>query len=655
MAGLITAAALVSACLGWGLALLRALGGRALLSPAEHAAYAAVLGMGTVGWLAFPVALIVGANGGAAALVAGGGLLMLALLRRDLRPDPTRPSVREGGGITPLTWLLLAAILAVAGLDLSAALVPPVDADSMAYHFALPKHFLGTGRIEFIPQAVEAAIPLLFHMTYMLALSLGGEPGLTLWCGLSAWFLPLAAFALARRHLDLDWSLALLVAVKSLPAVVYGSPAGQIEVRIAAMFLVAAILAARSLPLNAAGPAALAGLAAGFCGAAKYSGLLAPAVCGLILLGGIGTIRRALAFAVAALLAGGQWYAWNGLHTGDPLFPLLWGLVPYSAEAHWDETMTRAMQGTMAGELGVPKSLFWLLAYPFKATFDGMPIFESSRTGFGLLPVLLLPFAVAGWVRRGCPRGGELGCLGLACLLGYVLWFFGGASQRVRHFLPELIPLLLILMVAAARAVESRMALARPLAAGIALALLIQLGGQAVYSAFNLRHLLHGGSRDQYLTYNIAAYPVVQWLNTHLGSRDKAMLVERELIYLVDVPVHYAPPNDDGRIRLLEPLPPPSLFLGQLRAQGVTHVVIYSVTTDQPDLMHRQRVGLDGRMADLVDAGCANVQAVVESPPLLQSRTLRISDSDGLIKHYVVALERACSLDTTEAWGEARR
>lgn len=650
MEGLIAALALMASCLGWGLSALRLLRARPLLTAQEHAAWAAIIGMGLSGWLTFPASLALGANRPSILLITAGGILLLALLRRDLAPGAGRPAARPVGEFSLLTWGLLGAAALVAIFDLAAGLVPPVDADSMAYHFAQPKRFLEAGRIQFIPQAVEAAIPLLFHMTYMQALALGGELGLTLWCGLSSWLLPLAAFATARRHLNLNWAIALMVAVKSMPAVVYGSPAGQIEVRLAAMFLVAAVTASRARPSDDWRPAALAGLAAGFCAGAKYSGLLAPAVCGLVLIGGWSKLPRMAAFGLAALLGGGQWYLWNGLNTGDPLFPLLWGLVPYSAAAHWDESMSQALRSTLAGEMGVPKSLFWLLAYPLKATFDGLPIFESARTGFGVLPVLLVPFALAGWFlrRRTWKPGGELGVLVIICLAGYVLWFVGGASQRVRHFLPELVPLLLVLMVAAARAGESVKAIARPLGCGIALTLLLQLGGQAVYSAYTLRHLVHGGGRDEYLAHNIAAYPVVQWLNTHLGRDDRIMLVERELVFHITVPSHYSPPTEDGRIRLSDPVPVLPEFLRQLRAQGITHVLVYSITPSQPPFMQWERTGWDGRVAELVDAGCASVQAELDSPVPFASRTLRTPGATATIKHYVIALSRLpCALDPT--------
>ena len=71
---------------------------------------------------------------------------------------------------------MLAGVLALVLIfDLFEALAPPADADTMAYHFAIPKNFLRAGGIYFIPRVTDGAIPLLLHMTFIPPMALGGE------------------------------------------------------------------------------------------------------------------------------------------------------------------------------------------------------------------------------------------------------------------------------------------------------------------------------------------------------------------------------------------------------------------------------------------------------------------------------------------------
>ena len=97
-------------------------------------------------------------------------------LLRTPGPD-LRPSERADG----VFWALLAMLAFVLACDLCEGLAPPADADSLAYHFALPKQFLSAGHLQFVPRAVDGAVPLLPQMTYLVALGLGGERAMTLW------------------------------------------------------------------------------------------------------------------------------------------------------------------------------------------------------------------------------------------------------------------------------------------------------------------------------------------------------------------------------------------------------------------------------------------------------------------------------------------
>lgn len=564
----------VLCCLGLGAAALRALGILEDLNPGQAWAVAFALGTGFLGWLVFfpgiagyltpPVLAVLLVMG------AAGVVFLRHKTRRPASPDR-------------MTWLLLAIALVAVGLDLSEALSPPGDADSMAYHFALPKLFLGQGRIEFVPRIISGAAPLLVQMTYVPALALGGERAMTLWTFISGWAAAGLLYPLVRVYLGRAWSLALAVLFMTLPAVVYGAGSGQIEVRTGMFVMIAAFASGRALETGRTSYAILAGLAAGFFAASKYPGLFAALACGLIMLARPGWLRRGALYSAAVLAAGVQWYAWNAIHTGDPAFPMLFEWLGWPDSGYWTAAQQAAFRRYFTSiELAVPPNLFWYFAYPFKAVFDGYPIFESSITGFGPYLVIALPFALAGaWRERRTLLAWPLLSYLLVPLLFYTFWFAIASSQRLRHLLPVLPPLLLWASVAANRFVSGR-SLARPFVAGLAVVIGIQLGGHAFFSLKFLRYLTSGESREAYLTRTVSGFAVVPALNARLTRHDRLMLSDRQYLYYLDFPYLLVSQHIQAQINLLPGVRDTGAFMRQLKAQGVTHVLGFGDMTPVP-------------------------------------------------------------------------
>ena len=164
------------ACVGLGATLLARLGALGGMGEGERLGMSFALGFGALGWIVFFLAVpglfhpwLLGAL--LAASLAG-----LATLRRDAA-TPRAPYE----ALDAIGWSLVAGLAATLLGDLLEGMSPPADADTLAYHFALPKQFIGAGRLEFVPRAVDGAVPLLPHMTYTMALALGGERAMTLW------------------------------------------------------------------------------------------------------------------------------------------------------------------------------------------------------------------------------------------------------------------------------------------------------------------------------------------------------------------------------------------------------------------------------------------------------------------------------------------
>ena len=138
---------LFAACLGAGAAVLACAGVLRDFRRGEAVAWSFAAGFGVIGWLVFFAA--------ASGHIRWGEILALCLVAAGmilLRPAfaGAKPRLRAGrraapGPRAPADWIgriLLCAIAVALVFDVLEGVSPPADADSLTYHFALPKHHL---------------------------------------------------------------------------------------------------------------------------------------------------------------------------------------------------------------------------------------------------------------------------------------------------------------------------------------------------------------------------------------------------------------------------------------------------------------------------------------------------------------------------------
>ena len=556
----------VASSIGFGAMGLRGLGIDSGLDWLQRVAWSFVLGIGVLGWLLF----FVGVSGYlspawllATLLIGVPGLVFLG-----------RPQGLPGQGMSHFERLLLAGLLLALSLDGLEGLSPPADADTLAYHFATPKLFLEQGRIFFIPRAVDGAAPLLLQMTYASALGLGGEKALTLWTMVSGWGTAFLLFVVARNHMSRAWALVITLLWLTTPAVLYGGGTGQVEVRNAGFVILAVAALMRGRETELVRYVALAGLAVGMFVANKYTGLFFAVACGGAILTFKRWPRRVLVFGALSLLAGFQWYLWNFIHTGDPVFPMLFPVIGGADYPFWDALHHQALQNDLFfGERGIPNTPPWMLAYPFLATFATSEAFDSGRAGFGPFLLLILPFALAGlWrFRRDVATGAWLLPV-LVVFTFYVLWFLSGSSQRARHLVP-LYPLALLLFGYLAERWAASAEAHWPLVLACAFSLGVQMAGHGAASYNFARHVFSDESRDQFLARNVTGYDAVMWINTHLAPTDRIMVVDRQLNYLISVPVYYTHKSNEVFVDIRGETANPEQHFHQLRAMEITHTL----------------------------------------------------------------------------------
>lgn len=570
MNGLLIAIVLCLSALGYGAMLFKALRIHNFESRGLAFGLSFAAGYGLIGWLIFPI----GAAGSLDApflwaLIAL-GLLGLWTLRAQIYPPSTteRPTIIHYG--------LVVLFVIVGFFDIVQALAPPSDADSLAYHFALPKQFIQAGEIFFVPRAVDGAVPLLVQMGYVPALGLGGEHALTFWVMLSSWALYLLVYGLARTRMSVAWSLAATLAVATTPTVIYGSGSGQVEVRIALFVILAAWAAAKAIEIRHIRYIVLCGIAAGLYGASKYVGLIFMTSTAVVIMMQPRWFRAGFIFSATAVIAGGQWYLWNFLNTGDPVFPMLFPLLGVSDPTIWNADYQQMLKDVFfASETPVPVTLFGFLSYPFIATFNPPFHLDAGRTGFGPFLILLLPFVLAATLaRKASIRWNDVAVWSVIVVGFFALWFFTGAPQRIRHLLPVW-PLALVLMFFAIH--YSAKAWKVETASGLVIlgVLVIQVGGAAVFGLKFIDVALGKVSPEQFRENTISHFAPVPWLNENLKPTDRVMTPERQHLYNLKIPSFFAqefaqaivPVNPElGTAHMVE----------RMSGQGITHIVAYS-------------------------------------------------------------------------------
>ncbi len=189
-----------AACFGLGIILLRLLKTHEFLSFGEKICFSFSLGFGILGWVLFFFGILNWFDATPILILFIFGIFGNYYFYENIKIIWRNASLPK---LTSWELIIVFGIMVALAFDLFEGLSPPADADTLAYHFDIPKRFILAGEIYFIPRAVEAASPLLIQTTYIPFLAFGSERALTLWTMLSGWMAAALLFVLSRRYLDL--------------------------------------------------------------------------------------------------------------------------------------------------------------------------------------------------------------------------------------------------------------------------------------------------------------------------------------------------------------------------------------------------------------------------------------------------------------------
>tara|TARA_R110002110_G_scaffold313491_5_gene526781 strand:+ start:10111 stop:12180 length:2070 start_codon:yes stop_codon:yes gene_type:complete len=571
LVGLPVALLVIMSATGYG-DLLNRLLGAGLQDGAAGLALRTAIGLVFLGWMMFWLLLAGGTSVfWFSALVAPG--VVYTVMQWRILVSGTGMDFRNA-------WPLFVVAAGLFAVDMLAATMPVFDADSNAYHFTLPLQFLARGELFLIPRAVDGAAPLLFQALYALPLQLGGEFAMLATTKLVVWVVALLIYGVARPFCGCWMAGALALIFLTMPAVIYSLSAGQVEARIALLTLAAAVLVWSMRENPTIGRAVLVGLLCGGVAAAKFTGLLYAAAAGLVL---IAVMRRPawiIAAGLAGLVAGGQWYGWLWFETGSPLFPMFAG-PPYWDASHAAEFSQRILRS----EAVLPGDFIGLMTYPYHVFMATDPGFEADRTGLGPALFALLPISLVVAIRRigrgdifSAANWSEAGRLVLAfsgiVLLFYVLWWFFGASQRVRHLVPVIPLVLVVLGIAAHRACRSRVAFAL-LGAVLILSAGIQAGGWAFFHRATAGYVVSGADRVAALRQDLFDYDAIGWMAENFTERDLLVLMERRNNFYLGQPFYRISSDMERLVSHGEMDRDPRRFLSDLNALGATHILFH--------------------------------------------------------------------------------
>ena len=622
---------LIVACTGFGRSLLTLLGAkRVFRDELENFVFCFIAGQGILGWLLYFPGVLGLFSYNVFIIVLASGILLYFIFYFHNKKLLLLPNIN----IPKLSIekkIIIVIIVLIITIDVLEAIAPPSDADTLAYHFALPKQFLSDNAVIFFPKAVDAAVPLLVHLTYAAALQIGGETGLTFWTMLTGWNTSLLVYLVARRYVPNTWAVLSAVIFLTSPAVLFSGGTGHVEIRCAAFVLASVFFLIEAKNNPSLKFVALAGMFAGFYLGSKYFGLFFVLASLPIILVEKNPKKNLTLYLAMVLATGFQWYLWNYLHTSDPLFPSLTNFLNYPDSNFWNRDLGAHFTKLLKqGDLPLTVNLLNWLLFPFIAAFNLVEGLNAGRTGFGIFLILILPMTCIGFVRYTTINSNIMFPLIIAFIF-FTIWFFSGTTQRVRHLLP-IYPLILIACVSISWSFFNRINAMNLFGLCFAIVIFIQTAGQMVFGYNYLKFAFLGETRKSFLERNVQYAAAVHWTNENLPSGSRVAHSQRGISYLFEDTSFMLHPYFQTIVEARPSTNNKVTFNTQLKAEGITHLILPNKKKNDANSAFEKMV------IELAESGCLKTLRTFDILKLT-SRTLKNLDLSRKNREATYAIE----------------
>jgi len=492
-----------------------------------------------------------------------------------------------------LKVIFLALFVSLVLCILILASTPPVSKDALVHHLAVPKLYLKKGGIYEIPHMSFSYYPMNIDLLYMIPLYFGNDIfpkfihfGFAL---LTAWLV----FDYLRRRLDSFWGLLGAIFFLSLPISVKLSITVYTDLGL--IFFSAASLLLLLRWLERGFRLRILLTSAVFCGLAmgtKYNGLVTLLVLTLFVpyfysrfgedqeRGSFPSLAQGALFLIVALLVFSPWMVRNYCWTQNPIFPLY---------DHWfngEEIQRGTSIGFLSYRALVYGESWWqMVLLPVRIFFqgqDGNPqYFDGKLNPF----LLVLPFFA--FLRTGQEPPivrNEKKILGAFAGLFFLFAFFSSAL-RIRYIGPILPALVILSVFGMVNLVQiGRLFHSHGLCTfAIFVILSSALWLNATYIAHQFdqvrpfEYVTGEVTREEYITRYRPEYPVMEYINTHLGPDAKVLFIhmgnrgyycDREYVFDLQG-------NKSSFQQLVRKSTDPEKIRDGLNRMGVSHLLVH--------------------------------------------------------------------------------
>jgi 4-amino-4-deoxy-L-arabinose transferase-like glycosyltransferase len=528
--------------------------------------------------------------------IFGGSLLAFVVAEQLIeRRHPSRHRILSSQtwssllGDTPRLAVICLAVMTPFLLAMTlGSLLPSTDFDVKAYHLVGPKEWFQSGQITFLDHNVYTSFPFLTEMLLLSTMVLSGD----WWTGGIAGQLVLASFGpyaaivvfhLASRFGRTAGWLASLIYLTT-PWAVRISIIAYVEGALAAYLAatLATFLCSRDGTDGSLRWTALCGLFAGSTASCKYPGVISALIpFGLaVVIEGFrsspgrrlqSAITRGVIFSAAGLAAFGPWLLKNLIQTGNPVYPLLWGLFDGKA---FDADLNAKFKAGHALPVEILKNpLAWIpdLWRHVVDVFVGSD--WQSPLMFGLAPA-----ALALWWTMRRRTEERRASNDLAIILLDAAWLFltwWALTHRIDRFW---VPMLPILAVLSGIALQGIIAGARPLAAAVALML-------AATTWYHLAFIsspfigFNGYLMNEAAAGRIAEAPGMTIINS-LPENSRTLLIGEAQVFEARRPVVYSTVFNHNVFEQLfaaedgKSMKPAAEIRQILKDRGITHILV---------------------------------------------------------------------------------